>query len=342
VSYSVAYRCVGCGAAGSDAIFNESSIRAGCPYDRSANNDLLACKQRTLRRGSEVLVDHWEAWILDPRDCQPYRIVYLRDGRWWFAQNLNYQKELTFATTTAAAGVTGQYTCPSGDSFFTGLSDKSDNNTIAAGTAQSCKTYGALYSWHTAMALNGRTAGATSVPLGQKSNVQGICPDGWFLPSDFDWGAAFNAMEDSCSAPFDVVDGAAPCNHINSVAGNFASGSLRLVANARATVSCPPTLRLESSHCAKPDRPAWTWVRKDYESKITTPLALATDKYGFSALPAGFLNSNIYYRLGGLSLWWEATEHNAVQSYVRTISGYSVSARSYDFAYRMLSVRCVR
>jgi len=41
-------------------------------------------------------------------------------------------------------------------------------------------TYGYLYDWNTAM--NGAGSSATN-----PSNVQGICPDGWHLPSDAEW-----------------------------------------------------------------------------------------------------------------------------------------------------------
>jgi uncharacterized protein (TIGR02145 family) len=356
-SYSVAYRCVGCGAAGSDAIFNESSIRAGCPYDRSANNDLLACKQRTLRRGSEVLVDHWEAWILDPRDCQPYRIVYLRDGRWWFAQNLNYQKELAFSSTLAGADVTGFFSCPSGKSFFrdnvvaTAAPGYADNDTTAAGTALSCKTYGALYSWFTAMALNGRTASATPVPLGQTSNVQGICPDGWFLPSDLDLATMLNAIEDSCSAPFDVVSAVPPCDH-NRYRDVIALANLGATsgANIRATVSCPPHALPQDPICAKADRPAWGWVRADYSGKISKALAPANDKWGLSLLPAGVIGGTGNSGTGLGANMWASTDArgsnnhstSAMRRYVENAQRHTGVRRSSTLKTYFGSVRCVR
>jgi uncharacterized protein (TIGR02145 family) len=41
-------------------------------------------------------------------------------------------------------------------------------------------TYGGLYTW--AAAMNGATTSDTN-----PSNVQGVCPEGWHLPSDFEW-----------------------------------------------------------------------------------------------------------------------------------------------------------
>lgn len=65
----------------------------------------------------------------------------------WMAENLNYQ--------------TGNSWCY-------------ENNTA------NCDVYGRLYDWETIM--NGESS-SNSVPSG----VQGICPDGWHLPSDEEW-----------------------------------------------------------------------------------------------------------------------------------------------------------
>ncbi len=46
-------------------------------------------------------------------------------------------------------------------------------------SAGNAAAYGALYTWATAT----RNTGSSSNP----SNVQGICPDGWHLPSDDEW-----------------------------------------------------------------------------------------------------------------------------------------------------------
>jgi uncharacterized protein (TIGR02145 family) len=48
-----------------------------------------------------------------------------------------------------------------------------------------CDIYGGLYTWTTAM--NG-AASSNNVPSG----VQGICPDGWHVPSDAEWTALTN------------------------------------------------------------------------------------------------------------------------------------------------------
>jgi uncharacterized protein (TIGR02145 family) len=72
----------------------------------------------------------------------------------WFAENLNY----------AAKG------------------SKCYGNSEA-----NCDTYGRLYDWSTAM---NNSASSKANPSG----VQGVCPSGWHLPSDAEWGVLMTAV----------------------------------------------------------------------------------------------------------------------------------------------------
>lgn len=58
-----------------------------------------------------------------------------------------------------------------------------------------CDKYGRLYEWETCM--NGE-AGSNSVPSG----VQGICPEGWHMPSDAEW----KILEGAADSQYDVGD----------------------------------------------------------------------------------------------------------------------------------------
>jgi len=90
----------------------------------------------------------------DERDGKRYVYVTI-DEKVWMAENLNYaisgSKCVDFSHTLR------------------------DNNTTY------CDTYGRLYNWATAM--NGAES-SYSVPSG----VRGVCPAGWHLPSDNEWG----------------------------------------------------------------------------------------------------------------------------------------------------------
>jgi len=92
--------------------------------------------------------------FIDVRDNKTYKKVKI-GNQTWMAENLNYD----------IPGV---------------ASDICYNNDPAY-----CDTYGRLYSWTTAM-------GNVSASSENPSGVQGVCPTGWHLPSDAEWGALAN------------------------------------------------------------------------------------------------------------------------------------------------------
>ena len=88
-------------------------------------------------------------------------------GQTWFQRNLNY----------AVAGSK----CGNGSSL-------SDANTTT------CDTYGRLYDWETAMKLPGCNSKICSSQIDAKHH-QGICPDGWHIPSNADWEKLFRHVD---------------------------------------------------------------------------------------------------------------------------------------------------
>ena len=85
----------------------------------------------------------------DGRDGQIYEAVQIGD-QCWMAENLNYDQE--------AYGNDGCY-------------DNDESN---------CDTYGRLYDWEAVM--QGDTSSSSN-----PSGVQGVCPNGWHVPSDEEW-----------------------------------------------------------------------------------------------------------------------------------------------------------
>ncbi len=150
--------------------------------------------------GSLATVDTTSATktMTDPRDGRVYKIVKMPDGYWWMAENLNYQKHLTrYADATQPAINTdvpaiylGSFWCPGASGALT--SEPAD-----------CEGgYGALYAWSTAAALDGTTWVAptfftTNTAYGNPTSLcsRGICPQGWHIPSDGEWGDMLNAVE---------------------------------------------------------------------------------------------------------------------------------------------------
>jgi len=83
----------------------------------------------------------------DNRDNKTYKAVKIGD-QIWMAENLNYQTP--------------------------------DSSWCYDNSVDNCNKYGRLYAWNTAMA---GSSGSNENPSG----IQGICPDGWHLPSKNEW-----------------------------------------------------------------------------------------------------------------------------------------------------------
>jgi len=184
----------------------------------------------------------------------------------WFKRNLNY-------------AVTGSK-CGNGS----GLSDA---NTTT------CDTYGRLYDWETAMKLPGCNSKSCSSQIDTKHH-QGICPDGWHIPSNADWDKLMRYVDGNTgtSSPYDSPTAG---KYLKSASGWNSGGN-------------------------------------------------GTDKYGFSALPGGYGDSDgSFYGVGSIGYWWSASENLSSGAYLRgmgyssEIAGYSSYGKSY-----LQSVRCLQ
>ena len=107
--------------------------------------------------------------FVDDRDAQVYKAITIGD-QIWMAENLNathYANGTPLVDGTGVGNITGDYTTK----YYFWYYD--DSVTYA-------DTYGALYTW--AAAMNGATSSNNN-----PSGVQGVCPNGWHLPSDTAW-----------------------------------------------------------------------------------------------------------------------------------------------------------
>jgi uncharacterized protein (TIGR02145 family) len=344
ISQVIPFQCRGCGAAQSNPLFTDLDIDTLCPY---RGGDMIACHQR--RVGG---ITTWEGWIQDPRDCNPYRVILMPDGRWWLAQNLNFQKDLMYRTraqgNTGTGGTSGEYWCPSGGSADSSKSTAMEleyrNNDNAIPTV-SCNTYGAIYSWYTAMSLNGRTYNASvgqpsyPTPYGESSVSQGICPDGWYIPSDYDWGYMLNSAED-------VLGDSVVGNHLFNDLSQGQYGSIKLTEALKVTNSCHPHAAQVDSLCATYGNPAWSWARADYNGKISQPLVLGSDILGFSVVPAGYrYYSGVFVGAVGAKARLHSSTQNAsntAMSFYRYIDYNGRVGRAFDYKGDGRSVRCIR
>jgi len=114
----------------------------------------------------------------DPRDDQHYYTVVI-GTQTWMAENLNY------------AGATGDV----GVCYGTTAEAKEEN----------CAKYGRLYNWAEAMDISS-TYNSTLWP-GDDSEHQGICPNGWRLPSHEDWKDLISAVGSPVATKLRTVTG---------------------------------------------------------------------------------------------------------------------------------------
>ena len=343
-SYELAYRCKGCGIGGADAIFEPSDVHKGCPY---SGNDIVACH---LRRGE---ANNWEGWIRDSRDCKPYRIVLMPDSRWWFAQNLGYTGALV-NSGDANVGINGAVSSENntlwGNYWCPGIPPRGKSNVTSTSGQPACDVFGALYTWNTAMRRNGISPTQdASQARDFFTQVQGICPDSWLLPGDFDWGVMLNAAEDCESAYAFTEDGAAPCNHIVSKVDKQEDLGAKAFARLKSALSCPPHLNVADSICPQTAEGAWIWHRLDDKSRLITPANLGENFFGFSMLPAGMRYGNgqtSYFSGVGMSAtFWTSSERDGNNAYYRYMNGKTSKSGSGVTGagkYYGMSVRCMK
>jgi len=156
------------------------------------------------------------------------------------------------------------------------------------------ETYGALYNWH---AVN---------------DNNGLCPEGWMVPSDNDWTELTNYMMAEHGIPnSDVVNGA----------GN-------------ALKSCRQVFSPLSGVCDSSQHPRWNMNSTHY----------GTDEFGFSALPGGYRNTDGYFSWNGsYGFWWASDDYSDTEAWSRVIYHHQGDVyRSSPSKGFGRSVRCIR
>ncbi|GAB4321436.1 MAG: hypothetical protein Kow00127_13920 [Bacteroidales bacterium] len=106
--------------------------------------------------------------LVDTRDGNSYPTVDI-NGQCWFAANLNYGSMIYISYSMANNGTPEKYCYNNSETY--------------------CDELGGLYQWNEMMNYN-------STP-----SSQGLCPDGWHVPSDSEWYAMENFLDPSINNP---------------------------------------------------------------------------------------------------------------------------------------------
>ena len=111
-----------------------------------------------------------DSTFVDARDDRRYRCVTI-GTQTWMAENLDYEYEID------------------GSSY---------GNWCYNDSAENCARYGRLYTWAAAMDTLATGCGKGHL-CGLSGKVRGICPEGWHLPSWFEWSDLFDMVDEFVS-----------------------------------------------------------------------------------------------------------------------------------------------
>jgi uncharacterized protein (TIGR02145 family) len=250
--------------------------------------------------------------LVDERDGNNYTVVKMPDGKWWMAQNLNYQKDLTWQANSdqpsTVAGfdpaLIGHFWCPG--AFH------ATNSSRAA-----CDVWGALYSWETTMMRDGKYAGASGSVTTWPGDTEycnnsectnnmnqggrGICPPNWHVPTDAEWGNLVNAMGTNAGA------------------------------HGKSTCTC----KSGNANCVDDIQNNWF-----YASSGT-----GLDTYGFRVIPTGTRNHDgaYFFNLGDRVFFRSSSAADVDRAWLRRFiyNETTVNRSSYPRSYGF-PVRCVK
>jgi len=114
--------------------------------------------------------------IVDDRpgaDGKPYKTVIIGKQE-WMARNLNY----------------------SGENKNIGLCYGDDTTKTKPPNKENCDKYGRLYTWIESVNINDVSCENNTCSNRISADHQGICPNGWHLPSETDWMMLYNYIGD--------------------------------------------------------------------------------------------------------------------------------------------------
>lgn len=149
-----------------------------------------------------------------------YKIVTLKDGRTWMAENLRYVPDGKTISSDPKDGNGIWYPC--------NLSKAADPSLV--------ESNGLLYSYPLLLGMAGEMTGSN---YNQYEGARGICPEGWHIPTMAEWlklaGAGSGNLSDPTSPYFDQAQSGASIVALNKDGFNMAACGYINAASAAAT-----------------------------------------------------------------------------------------------------------
>ena len=155
---------------------------------RQHTSDAAAILRRAEGRGAEGTGDFVRGQV---DDALVVALAVAIGTQSWMADNLAYLPEVNDPSAE-------QDGCTGNPLYF--VLNYQGSDLAAAKATKEYKNYGVLYNWWAAMGKQNATGGdANAVPSG----VQGVCPNGWHLPSRAEW----KVLEEYVASQLPNVDG---------------------------------------------------------------------------------------------------------------------------------------
>ena len=208
--------------------------------------------------------------LLDERDNQSYATVQI-GSQCWMAENLNIGTRIDGVTTSTDNDIIEKYCYNNNES--------------------DCDTYGGLYQWNEAMNYTTSTS-------------QGICPDGWHVPT-------FNEIE---------------------------TLNLYLSSSSNPQYQCGGN----SNYFAKSLASTFGWTSNTITCAVGNNQSI-NNSSGFNAFPVGYRHYTGPFTGRSSSFWfWSSTSYLSDKAYYRQINTSATLGCCADYRTSGFSIRCLK
>jgi uncharacterized protein (TIGR02145 family) len=333
------------------ALPNVSAIPESFPGVTSGNYNTLEVKNNFMgaivyHTGENnipagVYVWNGELWvpfggnpILYDAQGNDYTIGYFGDAGIWMTQNLrttNYTYVdgtltlLVKKSTTSGSDIEPRYTYP-------GTGDATARETALIANPEQLKAYGLLYNWAAASGRTNNPQNNDADGLGATpgtTHYRGVCPEGWHLPSDNEWGKlekeiATNPLKYSSEATAYLTE--LDYGNIYTVMSNYRPG----VIDGQLDTYWGRQMKSNTDK---------------EENKVNNNNPNGTSKSreegGFDALLVGYVdNSGTALSHGSYADFWSSSSYDSRGVYRRLHRDYTGVFRYSNMRYFLFSVRC--
>ena len=152
---------------------SEQAVGFGCTASNIGEERRVAGYMTCSRPGVWIATTHTVAGTMT-YDGQTYKTIGI-GTQMWMAENLNYEYKVNGSTY---------------------------GNWCYNNSADSCAKYGRLYTWGAAADSVNTECGFDESCKASLGKVQGICPNGWHLPSQTEWYTLFTALGEPFGGSF--------------------------------------------------------------------------------------------------------------------------------------------